>query len=116
MLKCESGRVWILPDGSIMVTRFYVNNPASRAKSIDKLFLSGQIPPNSTFVDYATESDLNSVLPLDRSNRDQWRMVNGKIVADLLAPKAPNPKQPILDEVDSATTIASLKAVLRKIV
>ena len=116
MPECKSGRIWILPDGSIKVTRFYISNPANRAKSIDKLLLSGQIPSSSTFVDYATEDDLNLVLPSDRSNRDQWRMINGKIAVDPLVAKLPNPKQLILDEIDSAATIASLKAILRKIV
>ena len=55
-------------------------------------------------------------IPVDRSQRHKWRLQDQRCVVDLTVPDLPHPKQGLLDAIDSATTVAALKAIIRQLV
>ena len=71
--------------------------------------------------DFPSADALEQILPrtgqtVDRSRRHAWRWQGNRVLADPAVPDPPNPKQPLLDEITAATTVAALKTALLKVV
>ena len=105
-------RIWYEPSGAVKVTTFIdVPDPEMIARILHQ---DGQVDPNATFDDCATEPELTALLPSSRADRTKWRKnPNGRgVIVDLTIPDPPHPRQALLDAIQGATTIAQLKALL----
>lgn len=67
----------------------------------------GKIFPGAPVIDHPD-------LPSTPSHR--WRIRNGVVVDDPTIPDPPHPRQALLNQVNQATTVAQLKALLFQIV
>ena len=92
-------------DGSVIQVTLV--NAGFKQSVLAEYLTSGRILPGAPVVDYPD-------LPTTPSHR--WRIRNGKVVDDPTVPDPPHPRQDVLDQIDAATTIAQLKAVVRKVV
>jgi len=103
-------RVFTNPDGSVRI-----------------LHLNQRIANTTANLDRETAKDPSLVrLPhidieenavsRDRANRHKWRIRGNAVIPDNTIPDLPDPSKSLLDEVDSATNIADLKAVLNKVI
>jgi len=111
-------RIWYNPDRTVIPIEFESSDPSLVQRAMSKYFSLGICNSAGTFYDCASESEFLSMIPADRANRHKWRKhpTENRIIVDTSIPDLLNPKQLILDEIDSAATIASLKIILRKIV
>ena len=106
-------RIWYEPDGSVKVTTFV--DGADPGTACDALLRDGHVHKNATFDDVATQAELDTLLPADRSQRDKWRKGAGRgVVVDVLVPDKPHPKQAALDAIDNAKSLDELKAAVRE--
>lgn len=109
-------RIWYEPDGHVRITSFAHGIPEVDALAACKhLIVDGHISPDATFDDVETEEELKALLPPDRSARHKWRKAPGcrGCIVDNTVPDKPNPKQAMLDAIDSAKSLDDLKAVLK---
>lgn len=70
--------------------------------------------------DFDSADALEQMLPklagrVDRSKRHAWRWQGNRVIVDPTVPDPPKPRQPLIDEVNAATTIAALKAAILKL-
>ena len=103
LIEHPAGEVWI---------RVY---PTAELRAQDA------IEPQWIIRDFESSDGLEAVLPrvgnaVDRSKRYAWRWQGGRVIADPAIPDPPHPRQPLLDEIQAATTIAALRAAVLKIV
>jgi len=103
--------VWQQPDGSLAITTFVSDDPASQAKAIRDL-QGGHLPPGTTIVLDGDRAEVDAKLPADLSQRNKWRFRNGVVVVDATIPDPPDPVAARRAAIESATTIAALKAAL----
>ena len=95
---------WADGDDSVKVTTCAAG--VDPQDEYEKLIRIGIIPRGARML-------LEPRLPDDRALRHKWRIVGQAIVVDPTVPDPPNPRQPLFDAIDSATTLADLKAVLK---
>ena len=98
---------WADATGQVHVT--VLVDPAGRDTVISKLIRDGHMPLGTPIVQ-------DPDLPPDKRERHKWRIQGGKVRVDLTVPDPPHPRQALLDQVDAATTVAQLKAILRTVV
>ena len=58
----------------------------------------------------------SDALPDEKTPRHQWRLVAGQVVVDPAVPDPPHPKQALLDAIDAASSLAEMKAILKRVV
>ena len=111
MPKC---RVFQNPDGNVRL--MHLNERYRRANETDEEFLARETAKQPELAGLLfADVDATTILA-DRSKRHAWRLNAGTVIADLTVPDPPHPKQALLDEIASATTIVALRAVLTKVV
>jgi len=98
---------WADATGQVHVTT--VADGADSSAVISILIQDGHMPPGAEIVSTPT-------LPSDKRDRHKWRIQGGQVRVDLTVPDLPHPRQALLDQVDAATTVAQLKAILRTVV
>lgn len=109
-------RIWYNPDGTIVAIEFINSDPATIEKAMNKYFALGTCNLAGTFHDCANEAEFLSIIPVDRVSRHKWRKgPNNSIIVDSSIPDLPHPKRELIEELNAATTIAQVKAILRKI-
>ena len=120
MARC---RIFTNPDGSVRIMRPNLRryDPKRETLSAYTQRILDQDSQKDTSVAELAFVDLDdSQLPADRSNRHKWRLkkVAGqdRVEVDLAAPDPPDPRQPLLDQINAANTVGELKAALLKVV
>ena len=107
-------RVFQNPDSSLRVMR--LNERHRSPGETDTEFFTRETAKQPALVVLPfVDIDVAGV-PVDRSKRYAWRISAGSLVVDTLVPTPPHPKQALLDEIASATTIVALRAALTKAV
>ena len=95
---------WENRDGGVSVTR--VVDDTRHAEVLAALIADGHLAnPASVLVEPA----------LPDAPRHQWRIQNGRIVVDVMAPAPVDPRAALRAEIQSATTVAALKAALLRL-
>lgn len=91
------------PNGSVIQVTLVAWS--QKASVLAKYEAEGRILPNAPVVDHPD-------LPATPSHR--WRIRNGQVVDDPTIPDPPSPKQALVDQVNAATTIAQLRALVAR--
>lgn len=103
-------RLLVRPDGSFVEVVFASEVPEDVERATAKLL---DRYPDTVVEEYTTD-DYEAMRP-DRGTLADWRRQGEGIVVVPQSP-APHPRQDLLDEVDKATTVAALRAVVRKVI
>lgn len=98
-------RIWHGPDGKVAMTHF----PDSRDAAG---FQAGEFSGWS-YID-VDDAAYASMVPADRTTRDQWRFRDSRIVVDTTI-ETIRPKDIALQELDAATDLTEVKLAIRKL-
>ena len=115
--------VWIMPDGSVRTTHI-VEDVLAHARRPEET-VEQTVLRLATIIQAKTPSLTGGVahlvttaeMPADRSQRFRWRKhPSGRgILVDPSIPTPPHPRQALLNELATATTLTDLKLVLQKV-
>ena len=110
------------PDGSVRIMRLPNKYLAglrlpneTTAEAVARLALAEQAKNPQDLADAVPQLVTEASLPTDRTKRHKWRLQGLQVVADDAVPDQPHPKQALLDEIDSASTMAQLRSVMKKL-
>lgn len=98
---------WEAEDGSVCITT--CADGVDSQGEFEKLVGLGIIPKGAVPLH-------DPVLPRKRSQREKWRIQNGKIVIDPTVPDPPHPRKALLDAIDGASSLDEIKSLLKQVV
>lgn len=111
--------VWTKPDGTVRVMTLspqWLEEHRLPTETVSEAVLrlaAGERNKNVDLAD-ATPMLVASIdMAVNRTQRHQWRVLGQQCVVDHTVPGRPDLKQELRDAVESATTLADLKHVLR---
>lgn len=103
-------RVFQTTDGSVRV--MHLNERHRRKGETDAQFFAREAAKQPELEGLSFVDVDKAGLPQRREARHKWRVRNGRVIEDTTVPDLPHPKQAILDAIEAAKDLDTLKAEL----
>lgn len=113
--------VWTMPDGSLQVTTIVdavverERRPGEPTAEVVRRLAPLIQAKSPGFAGGIPTLVASKDIPARDNERHKWKLQGDKIVVDHTKPDRPNPRQTLLDQIDSAKDINELKTVLKRV-